>query len=544
MIHRDLKPSNVLVTTEGQAMLLDFGIAKMLADDAGEAAETELTRVGGRAMTLHYAAPEQISGAPISIATDIWALGVLGHELLVGKRPFSGKPHELEVAILGADPPRPAQIPGDLATILLKALKKLPSERYATADAFAEDLRRWGSGEPVLAQPDRLGYRMRKFVGRHRVGVATGTVVASALLVSSGVALRQASEAKRQAAAAREQTVLAQQESRRAQAVQNFLIDLFKANQDQQANPQAGRQMTARDLLDRGAERIDQALADLPQARIDVMDTLADMYKQQHFDDQAAALQQRRLALTRSALAPNDPKRAEVLLSYVDTLHEGARRDLIPGLLQEALQTIDAAGAAGTSLRSLALYARARYARYETLAEAQRAADEAAAYMARAEPDRGTLVSAYSLAGRARLYSGDLEGAVRDFELALGHAARRGDGATAWSIGPTELLGQALQTQLRCQEAETRFRSALAMTAHRDGADSPNVASLSIALGNLLLGVGRTAEGLELHARAQGILDRDDPRMNSHWRESQGVVTIRSRANKATTLIANATKNG
>src|SRR6185503_11968431 len=91
VIHRDLKPDNVLVTAEGKAKLLDFGIAKLVADETSTASETELTRLGGRALTLHYAAPEQVSGEPVSTATDVWALGVLLYELMTGQRPFAGK---------------------------------------------------------------------------------------------------------------------------------------------------------------------------------------------------------------------------------------------------------------------------------------------------------------------------------------------------------------------------------------------------------------------------------------------------------------------
>ena len=122
-------------------------------------------------MTLHYAAPEQISGAPISIATDVWALGVLGCELLTGKRPFGGKPRELENAILHEEPARPPGLPADLATIVLKALKKAPAERYAsTADSFSDDLGRWLADEPVLASTRHPWY-WPAFVMRYKIAV-------------------------------------------------------------------------------------------------------------------------------------------------------------------------------------------------------------------------------------------------------------------------------------------------------------------------------------------------------------------------------------
>jgi WD40 repeat protein/tRNA A-37 threonylcarbamoyl transferase component Bud32 len=194
VIHRDLKPSNILVSEDGQAHLLDFGIAKLLIQ--GEAKETQLTQFGGRALTPDYAAPEQIVGAPITTAADVYALGVMLYELLTGERPYRLKRDSrgaLEEAILQAEPVAPSRLSigkaaasrrgttakkltrslkGDLDTIASKALKKSPSERYPTANAFGEDIARFLSGEVVLAQPDSVAYRVRKFVGRYRVAIA------------------------------------------------------------------------------------------------------------------------------------------------------------------------------------------------------------------------------------------------------------------------------------------------------------------------------------------------------------------------------------
>ena len=165
VIHRDLKPANILVTEEGQVQLLDFGIAKLLSQ--GEARETELTQMGGRALTPDYAAPEQVAGAPVTTAADVYALGVMLYELLTGERPYKLKRDSrgaLEEAILNADPAAPSRnefkeeaaaarattakklssaLRGDLDTIAVKALKKSPAERYATANAFGEDIERY-----------------------------------------------------------------------------------------------------------------------------------------------------------------------------------------------------------------------------------------------------------------------------------------------------------------------------------------------------------------------------------------------------------------
>jgi eukaryotic-like serine/threonine-protein kinase len=194
IIHRDLKPSNILVTEEGEVQLLDFGIAKLLTGESAK--ETELTQLSGRALTPDYAAPEQIAGEPITTAADVYALGVILYELLTGERPYRLKRDSrgaLEEAILASDPVAPSRLAlteraaqarataarrlvkalrGDLDTIVTRALKKSPIDRYATANAFSEDIARFLRGDVVLAQRDSVAYRALKFARRHRVGIA------------------------------------------------------------------------------------------------------------------------------------------------------------------------------------------------------------------------------------------------------------------------------------------------------------------------------------------------------------------------------------
>ena len=221
ILHRDLKPSNILVTAAGEVKLLDFGIAKLLDDATVPAAATELTQAAGRAFTLQYAAPEQLQGGDVTTATDVYALGVLLYTLLGGVHPTAGgtsapleqmravieiEPRRLSDAVLRHGPVGSAAaklrlaraLRGDLDNIVVRALKKAPAERYANAALLADDLRRYLNDEPVTARPDAVGYRVAKFVRRHRLGVAAGAIVASALTVGIGVALWEANEAKRQ----------------------------------------------------------------------------------------------------------------------------------------------------------------------------------------------------------------------------------------------------------------------------------------------------------------------------------------------------------
>ena len=193
IVHRDLKPANILVTSEGQARLLDFGIAKLIAE--GGAPDSALTEMSGRALTVEYASPEQIAGEPITTASDVYSLGVVLYELLTEARPYAPKNRTrraLEDAILTCEPIRPSDavgdrslrraLLGDLDVIVMKALKKDPDERFATVNAFAEDVVRYLSGRPVFAQPDSAWYRLRKFTARNRIASVAGAALLTAMV--------------------------------------------------------------------------------------------------------------------------------------------------------------------------------------------------------------------------------------------------------------------------------------------------------------------------------------------------------------------------
>ena len=257
IVHRDIKPSNVLVASTGAVKLLDFGIAKLLEDEAEAGEASELTREAGRALTPEFAAPEQILGGPVTTATDVYALGVLLYVLLGGQHPVVGNAQSpadlikdvvhtsarrlsdavtsartLSAETLTDNAARRAATPeklrhllrGDLDNIVAKALKKNPQERYSSVVAFADDIGRYLEHQPVSARRDSFGYRTIKFVRRNRMPVAFSAAVVLALLAGLGGTITQAERATRQAALADEQRNRANVEARAATEQRDFAL--------------------------------------------------------------------------------------------------------------------------------------------------------------------------------------------------------------------------------------------------------------------------------------------------------------------------------
>ena len=286
VIHRDLKPSNILVTEGGQVRLLDFGIAKLLSDEE-MAHETRLTQFAGRVLTPDYASPEQVKGESLTIATDVYSLGVVLYELLAGQLPYQLKLQsvaQLEQAIVAADPLRPSSavsaesaqarnasekrltraLRGDLDTVVLKALAKEPAQRYATIAEFADDLRRHLAGQIVHARPASWGYRASKFIVRNRLAVGAAAAISVALIAATVVSLWQAQRAEEQALRAKRQAM-------RAEEVKQFVVSIFR---DAGVEWRRSRTMTAIDVLKQARERLDAAPITDDAVRVELLTTI------------------------------------------------------------------------------------------------------------------------------------------------------------------------------------------------------------------------------------------------------------------------------
>ena len=510
VLHRDLKPSNILVTSAGQVALLDFGIAKLLVD--GETHQTQFSRLGGRALTPAYASPEQLTDGVLGTASDVYSLGVVLYELLTGNRPYRLKRESrlsLEAAIVEADAVRPSQalvtagiakqrattpkalartLRGDLDTIILKALKKAPVERYPTADGFAADLERYLCGKPVLARADSVAYLLRKFVARHRVIVAVVSICVVSLILAAAGSIWQANVARVQAARA-------QTAARRAIAVQDFLLDLFRANSDAQSDPVQARQMTARQILDIGAQRVDAKMQSEPAVQEEIQDTLADMYIALGLDREAGRIQAARIGALTRAYGEQDPRIAAALLTYAQTLYITDGYVLALPQLQRAADLLDAAGDRSSVTRGQLLIDWARLRLGASPASSQRYADEAVTFFIRYPSPDDWLATAYLCVARARYALGDFAAAEANYRLALAAAALVKPAPLSTELTATVGLAEAEAKLGQVEDAERELRAILVKSQQRNGIVHLDTLQVETRLGALLYATSRREEG-------------------------------------------------
>ncbi len=472
VVHRDLKPANVLVTAAGEVKLLDFGIAKLLDSNGdGNADDGGPTHFGGRAATPDYAAPEQMDGGAITVGTDVYALGVMLYELLAGQRPFPTRSRlgrmieqreEAPLASRRATGKRRGELTGDLDAILAKAMAIDPARRYVSADAFSEDLQRYLSHQPIQAQRIGRWQRARKFVRRHRQGVAAACLLLAALGAGVGGVLWQAQRAA--------------EEARRASAIKDFLVEIFAANDPRIASDQPRGSISAKALLDAGAAKIESRFADDPDVQIELLRTVADLYAQLGEDERYEALQALQLKKVRERYGPLHPN---VLNGAVETstracsAGDGSRCE---AALAEADKLLSAAGDKDPELRAYWWIGRGQYLQRQDGRgdDARRAFERAVALFGKHAPrSRGHVTALHELAGFLNAQQQDPVRAIATYHRALALAESLPDRNDAELQTLYANLGLIHQQLGQFAEAAIAFRKSADIADRTTGAEFP-----------------------------------------------------------------------
>ncbi len=498
VVHRDIKAGNVMIDKHGTLKLLDFGIAKLLGEERGGHDTTVLTVAG--AMTPHYASPEQIRGESVTPLTDVYSLGVLLYELLAGRRPYditTRRPTEIEKIICLTDPPpalpgRSGGRAGDLNAIVAKAMHKDIDRRYPSAAQLAEDLERWLSDRPIQARPDSPLYRARSFARRHPFGMAALSSLALLLLVFSGSMAWQAQRLALERDRAEREALVATETS-------DFLIELFRASDVRETNPE---DLRARDLLDRAAERIGSELVSDPLMRAQLMQVIGLAYTHLALESEAISLLTEALQVREAELGSDHALVAYSLNRLGNALRTFGRMKEAEPMLVRALEWRQASGQVDHDL-----------------------------------------ADSWNNVGLLHQELGWSERAEQSLRQSIALHRQVGGAETAQAAAPLHNLALALRSQQRFEEARAAALDSIALKRN----NYPSLASLANTmavlanierqLGNLPAALAASEESLALR---EGVFGRDSPRIASGLVTHANILAALDRVDEAEALFVEA----
>lgn len=516
VVHRDLKPSNILVDRDGEPKLLDFGIAKLVDPERRDAT---VTAVELRALTPAYASPEQLLGAPITTATDVYSLGVLLYELLSGIHPYGpteSTPVELHRAILDRVPEPPSAaaagtrkrddrtrrrarrhvpIHGDLDTIVLMALRKEPARRYGSVRALADDLERYLRDEPVVARADSLAYRTGKFVKRNRARLAAVTAVVLVVGAFAAFSTARVFEERDTARAAQQ----------RAEATTEFLIALLKGS-----DPYAtmGETVTLRDVLDRAATRVDAQLAGQPEARAQILNTLGDVYWNMYEQQKGVEYLSAALDLRRELFGDTHAATAETMrllgFAYANRQRVADGIDLLERSVA-ANSALFGRESVPTAM-SLHKLAYARRMAGDNTGALRDIRDSLAIYAAVPEPDAYDWAMAEAELGRQLGFAKEWDASLAAFRRSIAIHERAGQAQSLPVATTLQNIGIVEWMRGRYAEAEQALLGSLARFDATMGTNHWASRSILSGLARVYRDTGRFEEALALHEKCREMV--------------------------------------